>query len=409
MRLRTKNVLCFVIVLSIIICGLGVQANDAKQWIEDIDYLAKQLPREHKNLFANLKKTVFEQEIEELKQEIPNLSENEIVANISRIVAMVGDAHTTLGLNVTRAYPLSFYWFEEGIYLAYATAEYKEALYCKLTKINGHKLEEVMDILCTVISHENEAQLKSKIPQYLIFTDMLLGLGLISNPYMVEYTFMDRMGEEFSLIVEPISATGGRPELIGGMEATPLYCESPEQYYWYRYLEDAKTVYFKYNACSNMQDQSVSSFTKELLSFVDKNPVEKLVIDLRNNGGGNSALLDSFINKLKKNKKLNQEGKLFVIIGRETFSSAILNAASLKNKTTAIFVGEPTGGRPNHYGEVKYFRLPNSQMYVTYSTKYFTYFKEDVPTFVPDIAVELSIDDYIHGKDPVLETILTEF
>ena len=44
-----------------------------------------------------------------------------------------------------------------------------------------------------------------------------------------------------------------------------------------------------------------------------------------------------------------------------------------QNDTEAIFIGEPTGGRPNHFGEVKSFNLPNSGLSVRYSTKYFRF------------------------------------
>ncbi|MFW5827416.1 MAG: hypothetical protein ACOCU4_04955 [Alkalispirochaeta sp.] len=58
-----------------------------------------------------------------------------------------------------------------------------------------------------------------------------------------------------------------------------------------------------------------------------------------------------------------------VIIGRDAFSFAVLNAITLKQEAGAQFVGEPSGGRPNHYGEVKMFELPNLGRTVQYSTK----------------------------------------
>jgi len=37
----------------------------------------------------------------------------------------------------------------------------------------------------------------------------------------------------------------------------------------------------------------------------------------------------------------------------------------------AILVGEPTGNKPNHYGQQQNFELPNSRLMVHYSTKHF--------------------------------------
>jgi C-terminal processing protease CtpA/Prc len=133
--------------------------------------------------------------------------------------------------------------------------------------------------------------------------------------------------------------------------------------------------------------------------------VDKLVIDLRNNSGGNSGIMDPLIDELAQNKKINKEGSLFVIIGRQTFSSAILNAIDLKNKTKAILVGEPTGGKPNHFGEIKTLKLPNTHSVVTYSTKYFTHATEDTPSLMPDILIELYFRDYLGKQDPFLEAV----
>jgi hypothetical protein len=120
-----------------------------------------------------------------------------------------------------------------------------------------------------------------------------------------------------------------------------------------------------------MADESVQAFGNRLLRAVRENEPEKLVIDMRNNTGGNSTLLDPFIDALAECGHINQHGKIFVIIGRDTFSSALLNVYSLKNKTCAILVGEPTGGKPNCYGEVLRSKLEQSGLLISYSTKYY--------------------------------------
>lgn len=67
-------------------------------------------------------------------------------------------------------------------------------------------------------------------------------------------------------------------------------------------------------------------------------------------------------------------------------------------------VGEPSGGRPNHYGEIKSIELPDLGRTLTYSTKYFhTYKGGDPPALMPDIEVPLSYEAYIEGRDRALE------
>lgn len=115
--------------------------------------------------------------------------------------------------------------------------------------------------------------------------------------------------------------------------------------------------------------------------------------------------MQPLLSALAESPKINKKGHLFVVVGRSTFSSAILNALTLKNETEAIFVGEPTGGRPNHFGEVRSFNLPNSGLTVRYSTKYFRYSDDDSESLFPDILVEPSFSDFVSNTDSVLQAI----
>jgi hypothetical protein len=57
-----------------------------------------------------------------------------------------------------------------------------------------------------------------------------------------------------------------------------------------------------------------------------------------------------------------------------------------KNKPV-LTLGEATGGKPNHYGEISSFILPNSEMTVSYCTKYFETTNGDPDALYPDIAL----------------------
>jgi C-terminal processing protease CtpA/Prc len=76
-----------------------------------------------------------------------------------------------------------------------------------------------------------------------------------------------------------------------------------------------------------------------------------------------------------------------------------------RNTTKATLVGEPTAGKPNHFGEVRNFDLPNSHITVSYSTNYFRDSKEDTDSLMPDVLAELTFRDYLAGADPALNAI----
>jgi C-terminal processing protease CtpA/Prc len=109
---------------------------------------------------------------------------------------------------------------------------------------------------------------------------------------------------------------------------------------------------------------------------------------------------------LNKRQNLNQSDKLFVVVGRGTFSSAMLNTLTFQNKTNATFIGEPTGAKPNHYGQVQLLELRNTDSKVSYSVKYFERLSEDIESFIPDIIIEPNAEDYFNNIDSVMKTII---
>ena len=106
--------------------------------------------------------------------------------------------------------------------------------------------------------------------------------------------------------------------------------------------------------------------------------------------------------------EVREPGSLFVIIGRGTFSAAMMFAIDLEKHTNAVFVGEPTGSSLNHYGDSRKVQLPNTGLTIRASTLYWQYSgpTDDRPWIEPHIRAELSSEDYLLSRDPALQTIL---
>ena len=382
------------------------------KWTEDINQLALELPKRHKNLFFDSNKEEFYKQIQNLKSNIENYDDYMIFVDIAAIAASAKDAHTTVIMPIARFIPFEFYWFPEGVHIVACIGEYKEALYCKVTHLNGIPMEEVVQRMEGIVSHENEAFLNAQLPKYLQAVEVLYGLEIIDEFDHVKLT-LESVGKQ---VLEIIAPTIGYKELKGltirdkdgSLDGLPLYRRNKAKNYWSYYLIESNTLYFNYKSCRDMQDITVGKFCIDLMHFINQEDVKCLVIDLRNNLGGNSTLLEPFIEELSKCQKLNRLGGIFVILGRETFSSALLNAYALKNKTKAIFLGEATGGKPNCYGEVKSFDLINSKLQIRYSTKYYKLIKDDKQaSFFPDVNTEVTIQDYITHIDPCMEYVLS--
>jgi len=379
-----------------------------EQWREDVDFLAKELPKKHKNLYHNISDSEFQAQIEKLKAKLPSMEQSEILVSLMKIIASVSDSHTTLGYRPQRALPLMLYWFKDGIAILNTTAEYKEILYGKITAIGNTSIEDVVAVLTAVIPHENLAQVKNKIPNFLTDTVILHSMKLIPSQEKASLTVLTGSGRTITLDMNPISFSS-KPEWLvdtSNESHVPLYLRNPQQFYWYEILSDSKALFFKYNSCKDSKDEPFGDFVKRLFEEADAKKVEKIIIDLRHNGGGNSGIFAPFLAEIKKRPRFMQKGNIYVLIGRRTFSSAILNAIDLQKETPAIFVGEPTGGKPNHYGEVQMFVLPNSKIPVTYSIKYFKVIDGDPDSLVPDILIERRLPDFLNRIDPVLRSVL---
>jgi hypothetical protein len=129
---------------------------------------------------------------------------------------------------------------------------------------------------------------------------------------------------------------------------------------------------------------------------------------VRLNGGGNNFLNRSLLRGIIRTTKIDQPGKLFVIIGRQTFSAAQDFVGELENYTNAIFVGEPTGESPNQFGDPAPIVLPNSGITVRASTLWWQFADpRDARKWTgPQIAAELTSADYRNNIDPALNAIL---
>src|SRR6185503_15698285 len=127
-------------------------------------YLAKELPRRHKNAFHSISKEQFERAVAELDAAIPSLQEHEIQVGLRRIIAMVGDAHTALGPPQTfNRYPLTLNWFGNDLRVLRTTAEYKRALGTRVVGIGDLSLADATARINTLVPHESEQFLRSNV------------------------------------------------------------------------------------------------------------------------------------------------------------------------------------------------------------------------------------------------------
>jgi len=307
-------------------------------------------------------------------------------------------------------FPLRLERFKEGRFVAQTTDEYKQALGARLVRIGDVKLEEVAQRLKELIPADNELDRRSRLRYFFIWSGVLQAEGILPQGETGRFTFLDRNGKQLTLDVRPIPPEQflkSQLRDLSDVGSAPLSAKNAQSNYWFEYLPDARTLYLAYNQCANDANKPFMDFVKELFAVVDAQSTERFVVDLRRNGGGNSAVIKSLYDELKKRPRLIDKGKLFVLVSNATFSSAFMNMLEMRDRMNAILVGEPSGQKPNAYGEVRRFQLPHSKIEVQYSTKFWELMKDSDSPYLPvDIHVEPTFADYTQGRDAVLQAAL---
>lgn len=384
------------------------------KWKQDLDQLREELPKKHLNLYFEQIEENFLWEIDKLKEALDDEDLNHfvVISNIARIIASFKDAHTTLYIPGKWFLPFDYYWFMDGLYIIGGMSRYSALIGCKVTHINDIEIKEVINRLKTVIAYENESFLKSQLPKYIRVAEVLFGLGLIDNlkELSVGVEYGDGIASKIQIetYMEEEFRTG-YIHIDNLLEnKPPLFRSRVGENYWSQHLADDDTLYINYNCCKNMKEIGAIDFFSGVLEEVERLKVRQVVVDLRNNFGGNSKLLEPFIQGLKDWVGNDNSRRLFTIIGRDTFSSALINAYSLKNDASAILLGEASGGKPNCYGEVLYIELLNSRLRIRYSTQYYDIIEDDSQeSLFPDMKFDVRFEDFISCKDPVMEYILS--
>jgi len=385
------------------------------QWQADVRFLGDELPKRHRNAFHRMKREDFEAAVNKLYDAVPKMTDDEIVVGLMKLVAMVKDGHTNLiprQFVTSGIYPIRLYKFSDGVYVQKAAPAYADMVGAKVLRIGNATIEDAMAAVAPVVAADNEMGVMDLGPTILSVPELLSGLKIVSDKQNLNIV-VSKDGKERTYTVKPEGSVENIMNPPGGWvdaadkTSVPLYRKQPGDWYWFEYLKDKQIVYVKQNAVQNKPNESLADFYKRVFDFIEANPVDKLVIDLRNNGGGNNTLNPPIIINMIRSK-VDKRGHLFVITGRQTFSAAQNFVNQIEKWTEAIFIGEPTSDHVNMYGDNRPFTLPNSGLTVRASTLWWQDLdpRDERKWTAPEIATDLSFQDYLAGRDPAFQAVL---
>ncbi len=391
-------------------------------WRSDLTFLETELERMHCGPFRKVSQAEIEGEFAALRKDVEQLTDNEITVRIMKLMAKLGDGHTTCAPNMvtawTQSIPVQFGVFSEGVFIIAADSIHANLVGSRVLRFGDHATERVIEELDAIISKDNAQSVLRSAPNCMRFPQVFNGLGLLPQAERLPMTIRDGDGKERSVTVDvapndaQFDRIAGHPKWTTAYDAAPgplpLHLKDRRTFYWFEALPDGKTVYFQFNSVSDGTEETLSGFVTRLFDYIEKNKIEKLIIDMRWNNGGNSRLLPPLIAGLIRSN-VNREGRLFVIVGRYTYSAAMNAATFIERNTNAIFVGEPTPSNPNFVGESNLIALPYSQTRVSISDLFWqSSWPTDQRTWIaPFLFVPPSFEVYKSKRDPALEAIQT--
>jgi hypothetical protein len=378
---------CVVTVCALVLSSLAAAETPENltitpsQWREDLEFLKRELPKRHKNAFHYTSREQFEAAIAELESKVDHLNSDEIFVGMTRILSSIGDGHTFL------VYPQSLTQFPIGLgrfgnsddirvtKVPANSNDLKKALGAKLVKMDGVDIARVLEMAAPLAPQDELPAFQRRQAMTLLSVGMVLhGLGVLRQPETAHYTLRSDSGEEFTVAIAAAPSRDFQSmDWHSVSEATPLSAEKPGETFWFTLVPGAKpaTVYCNFRRYNDLHDHA-----QALFSFLEEQHAERLIVDLRQNGGGDFTKgLADLIMPLSHNKRVNQPGRLFVLIGSATFSAAMANAVHFRERTHATLVGQPIGEKPNSYAEGRRMKLPNSHLGVNYSVEYYEFQK----------------------------------
>ena len=384
-------------------------------WRRDLDFFLMEARRLHADPSRYVLSDEFAAAVSAVKAKVPTFDDQQLAAEVMRLLVSLDDGHTALRTTSSDEFPwlklpLRFYFFEDGLFIIDAAEEHRGLIGSKVVAIGGHPLTSVLDDVAPWVSRDNRMGLLSNAPWRLRTLALLQAMGYADDSGEVALTVEggDRVRREVGITaISPnehsfswrLPAPRGTPD-----DQRPLWLEDSSNNFWERRLPEMKALYVQFNAVQHKHDQSIGEYAEELVRGLQEKPAKNLILDLRHNGGGNNFLIWPLVRLVAFHEMSDPSNRTFVITSRATFSACQDFVNFLDRSSRAVFVGEPSGSRPNFTGESSRVTLPYSGLQMSISSRYWqdSWPEDRRPWVSVQLPAPLSSKDYFANQDPAM-------
>lgn len=415
-----------------------------RAWEEDVIFLAQTVLGKHPKVFEDvhwvkyskdwssgylpvniyydvvLRNELIDQ-IRELISKIPEISDRAIQYELMRIVALLDDAHSSIYWAKGDRFPISlkvlYVGGDAGIYVVEAPEEYSDLLYTRLVCVNSIPVKEIVYDLMDYVSSENEYLSATEVidqrsGSFLMWIDSLCAVGVMEEgERTAELSFLDANGEDITLTMDAVTIDEFKEmDMASGVFTSEAYldCEDKVQsYYWYTRMEDENTYYLRITQFRDNEAYPFTTFFNDImLQLYDVEKPQKVIIDLRGNGGGKVLwqMTNDFFGRLDG---ANTDG-IYILLDELSCSASVIMSCQIKQGVEdVVIVGTPAGQPPDFFTGQAYETLPNSGLGFQISACYAVTWKDyEYDALMPDVTVYQTLEDYQLGVDTVLKYVL---
>ena len=414
--------------------ALAAPANRVEAWRQDLDALGQRLPLWDRSFSAE-ERARFDSALALLRQDLPRLNDQQIMARIAAAVALSHNAHTRLYLlrvrTAVRFLPVRLWWFRDQLRIAAADAAHASLLGCRVTAIDGHAVTKARAMVAPAFAG-NRSWTDYMTSYSLASSDMLHGFGVSPSAEGVTYQLSDcavrgpvrleplplerlnRTVEAWWDLAPDRTQPGWRQVLQERRVRTPLFLQRTDRSYWHADIPDERIFYVQYNRAAEMDGEPLEAYAQRVARDLERSDATAFVLDLRYNTGGNTNLARDLMHSLQER---TSGMRRFVITGRATFSAGIVHAAQWRNLPNVTFVGEPVGDDRDFWSEGGNVILPHSGLAAHFGNGFHSLspapcpqglhcVDESVRELTPDIAISPSWSDYATGRDAEMVAII---
>jgi hypothetical protein len=397
--------------LVLIVNAAYCQENRTAQWQDDLVYYQKELQIRHIDVYNKIDQQSFENELNQISSAIEKSTNWEIAVELMRLTRKIGDGHTSVSLAnwETHYFPIEVKKISNKWRVVKVSEAYSSVLGATLTKIDGKPIQEIENELSEVVQFvENEHSKLVRIGEYLPLCELLYTMKITKHADEARFRFTTDTGKNPDVLIQGVPQNELNSQKYKELKIGVPGITKPDNpdfdFLWFTQVEGTAITYIRFDSYPSFEE--MMPFVEKLVGFVMQNQSRQVIIDLRNNGGGDLYIGLIMANALNMVDGIDWKNGVYVLSSGITFSAGASNVALFRELLNAKIVGTPTGSNPTGYQDMDAFNLPNSNLRITYSKRLFRIQETATEGVQPDFFIDYNWESYANGEDNILNELL---